>query len=87
VKTILQPGSTTHRATCHECACVFSYESSDVHTNYVRGGDWVGCPQCGHAHRHYGASAASWPTTLGGCGGGRWSAPSGSLRKGSCFGS
>ena len=52
---IITPGTDTYRATCTECGCCFSYERSDVHTNYVRGGDWVGCPQCGHQHMHLGS--------------------------------
>ena len=85
MKTILRPGNTTHRATCHECDCVFSYDASDLHRNYVRGGEWVDCPQCGHQHRHFGASGTRWPGDVPGCTG--WSAPPESLRKGSCFGS
>lgn len=53
-KRVIQPGSTTHRGTCGECGCRFTYEASDVHHNYVRGGEYVGCPTCGHSCRHFG---------------------------------
>ena len=52
---IITPGTDTYRATCTECGCCFSYERSDVHHNYVKGGEWVSCPQCGHGHYHRGA--------------------------------
>ncbi len=52
---IISPGTDTYRATCSECGARFSYEREDVHTNYVRGGEWVGCPQCHHPHMHLGS--------------------------------
>ncbi len=52
---IVKQGSTTHRATCTDCGTVFTYERSDVHRNYVRGGEWVACPCCGENVMHLGA--------------------------------
>ncbi len=91
-KKIINPGTDVYRATCSECGAVFSYQRDDVQRNYVRGGEWVTCPQCGHAHMHFGASGTVWPD-------GRsrrcrldWRGhdrggyqPSGPLPKGSCF--
>jgi hypothetical protein len=80
MKKIIIQGSTTHRACCSECATVFSYETEDVHTNYVRGGEWVSCPHCGHAVRHFGAARAahgrrmSAPWRGGGDAGSAWHA-------------
>jgi NAD-dependent SIR2 family protein deacetylase len=54
MKKIIKPGSTTFHCTCSECAAHFTYERSDVRQNYVRGGEWVSCPQCGHECRHFG---------------------------------
>jgi len=64
MKKIVRQGTDTYRATCHECGTVFTYERDDVHHNYVRGGEWVSCPHCGHQLMHHGASGTSWP----GCG-------------------
>lgn len=57
MKTIIKPGQTKYRATCGECGAVFTYERSDVNRNYVRGGEWVSCPSCGHSHMHLGSDA------------------------------
>ena len=59
---IITPGTDVYTATCTECGCRFSYERSDVHRNYVRGGERVGCPQCGHQQHHFGASGTVWPS-------------------------
>jgi len=61
-RKIIEPGTDVYRATCTECGCRFSYERSDVSHNYVRGGDWIACPQCGHQHMHFGASGTRWPS-------------------------
>ena len=53
---IISPGTDVYRATCTECGARFSYEREDVRTNYLRGGEEVSCPGCGHAHRYLGAS-------------------------------
>lgn len=45
-KRIISNGTVTYSATCNECGCRFTYEHSDVHTNYLRGGGWVDCPRC-----------------------------------------
>lgn len=68
MKKIIKPGTDIYRATCTECGAVFTYEREDVHHNYVRGGEHVSCPNCGHGHRHFGASGGEWPHTKG-CGG------------------
>ena len=65
-KKIIREGSTTFHMDCPECGTYFTYESEDVRHNYVRGGEWVTCPFCAHACRHFGASAR-WD----GCGGRR----------------
>lgn len=65
MRQIVKPGTDTYRCTCHECAAVFTYEREDVHHNYVRGGEWVSCPGCGHDHRHFGASGGVWPQSVG----------------------
>ena len=54
---IITAGTDTYRATCAECGCRFTYEREDVHHNYARGGDWVGCPGCHHQVMHVGAPA------------------------------
>lgn len=53
MKKIIREGVTKYRASCEECAAVFTYEREDV--QHVRGGEWVSCPSCGHACRHLGA--------------------------------
>jgi endogenous inhibitor of DNA gyrase (YacG/DUF329 family) len=53
--TVEIKGSTIHRVTCAECGATFTYEISDIHPNYVHGGEWVGCPTCGKPCRHMGA--------------------------------
>jgi len=68
MKKIISPGTDTYRATCQECSAVFTYQREDVRTNYVRGGEEVSCPHCGHSHKHYGATGAGW-----GCSNSRWS--------------
>ncbi len=65
-KEIISGGRDKYRATCHECAAVFTYERSDVHHNYVQGGERVSCPHCGHQMHHFGATGTRWP-----CEGGR----------------
>lgn len=55
-KEIIKSGVNKYTQTCSECAAIFTYQREDVHTNFVRGGEWVGCPECGHSHRHLGAS-------------------------------
>ncbi len=57
MKKIITKGTDTYHATCTECGARFSYEREDVRTNYVRGGEWVSCPHCGHDHQHFGTSA------------------------------
>ena len=64
MKTIITRGVSEYDVTCRECGCHFTYQRQDVHTNYVRGGEWVGCPDCGHAHRHLGASGVQCPSAL-----------------------
>jgi DNA-directed RNA polymerase subunit RPC12/RpoP len=64
VTNIISPGTDRYSAICTECGGRFSYERSDVHTNYIRGGKRVSCPHCGHSLHHFGASGASgivWP--------------------------
>ena len=39
---IITPGTDVYTATCTECGCRFSDERSDVHRNYVHGGERVG---------------------------------------------
>jgi coenzyme F420-reducing hydrogenase gamma subunit len=51
---IIQEGVTTYHATCHECGCKFSYNREDVHHNYLRGIDCIGCPSCGASCQHNG---------------------------------
>lgn len=58
MKKIVKPGTDIYRATCTECAAVFTYEREDVQQNYLRGGDVVSCPQCSHQNRHLGAIGA-----------------------------
>ena len=58
---IIEPGTDVYRATCGECGCRFTYERSDVRTNYVRGGEEVSCPHCGSRCSHFGASGSRWP--------------------------
>jgi hypothetical protein len=58
---IITPGTDRYCATCTECGCRFSYERSDVHHNYVYGGERVSCPHCGHSLHHFGASGTRWP--------------------------
>jgi DNA-directed RNA polymerase subunit RPC12/RpoP len=53
---IIKEGVDKFRATCGNCGTTFSYEMEDVHTNYLKGGEQVSCPHCGHSHRHYGVS-------------------------------
>ena len=53
---IITPGTDTYRATCSECGCKFTYQSGDVHTNYVTVvREVVGCPHCGYQVSHFGA--------------------------------
>lgn len=59
MKEILQPGTKKFRMTCSDCGAVFTYERSDVLQNYMRGGEWVSCPSCGHQCRHFGAAGYS----------------------------
>lgn len=54
-KEIISKGVDRYKTTCPECGCYFSYERGDVHTNYVRGGERISCPSCGHSCRHVGA--------------------------------
>jgi len=58
VKRIIREGTKIYRATCSECGAVFTYEREDVRRNYVKGGEWVSCPGCGHDHQHFGVSGA-----------------------------
>ena len=92
-KKIITPGTDTYRTTCHECGCQFTYERSDVWTNYVRGGDGVSCPSCGHFMHHFGTSGTVWPSPHRPTKYRRWECstgggyqPGGPLPKGSCFG-
>jgi hypothetical protein len=52
---IITPGTDVYRANCSECGACFTYDRSDVHHNYLRGGEWVSCPQCAHPHMHLGS--------------------------------
>jgi len=61
MKEIIRDGASKYRATCHECGAVFTYQREDVRHNYVKGGEWVGCPSCGHDCHHFGASGTQWP--------------------------
>jgi DNA-directed RNA polymerase subunit RPC12/RpoP len=61
MKKIVRGGTDTYKATCHECGAVFTYQREDVHHNYIKGGEWVHCPHCGHGIMHFGASGSSWP--------------------------
>jgi hypothetical protein len=58
---IIKPGRKTFHGVCSDCGCEFRYERSDVMHNYVKGGDWVHCPDCGEPMRHFGESGTSWP--------------------------
>jgi hypothetical protein len=60
-KEIIRKGVEKYEGRCSECGCVFTYDRSDVLHNYVNGGEWVGCPSCGHGVRHFGASGTAWP--------------------------
>jgi len=60
-KKIITAGIDAYRTTCSECGCRFTYERSDVHANYVRGGEEVSCPHCGSRCPHFGASGSRWP--------------------------
>jgi len=68
MKEILQPGTKKFRMTCSDCGAVFTYERSDVHQNYVHGGDWVSCPSCGRGNRHFGARRGMGYVGYGGSG-------------------
>jgi hypothetical protein len=61
MKKIIHGGTSTYHAHCHECGCDFTYERSDVRENYLKGGQWVSCPSCGHDLRHLGESGTQWP--------------------------
>ena len=56
-KKIVIQGTNIYCGHCHECDAQFTYEREDVHTNYVRGGEEVSCPCCGHRVSHFGASS------------------------------
>lgn len=64
---IISPGIDRYHATCTDCGCKFSYERSDVHHNYVKGGERVSCPQCGHSMYHFGAGGTMWSNDKRGC--------------------
>jgi len=51
---LIEKGVDEYVVTCTECGARFAYTRADVHTNYVRGGEEVSCPHCGHHHRHHG---------------------------------
>ena len=55
---IITPGTDRYRASCTECGCKFSYERSDVHHDYVHGGERVSCPHCGYGLYHFDTSGA-----------------------------
>jgi len=57
-KQIIRVGNQLHNANCRRCACQFTYELEDVYRSYTLGGEWVTCPACGHAIRHFVAVAA-----------------------------
>jgi DNA-directed RNA polymerase subunit RPC12/RpoP len=61
-KTIIHQGTDTYHGHCPECGTDFTYERVDVRHNYAHGGEEVGCPHCGHACRHLGASGTRWPS-------------------------
>jgi hypothetical protein len=55
-RKIVEAGTDTYRATCGECGCRFTYERSDIHTNYVAHvRQVVSCPHCGKDVGHLGA--------------------------------
>ena len=60
-KEILKQGATKYHGHCGECGAEFTYEREDVHNNYVRGGEEVGCPCCGKSVRHFGEAGTRWP--------------------------
>lgn len=49
---VLSKGRSEFQAKCSRCSCRFAYKLADLHRNYVRGGEFVGCPSCGEGHRH-----------------------------------
>lgn len=74
MKEIIKPGKAKYHGHCGECGAEFTYERSDVHHNFVHGGEHVSCPICGHNVRHFGESGTRWPSDHGCDGGsGRWS--------------
>ena len=63
-KEILKQGIKTYTGHCDECGADFTYQREDVRHNYVRGGEDVGCPCCGHGVRHFGEAGTRWPREL-----------------------
>lgn len=64
VETV-RKGAAKFEATCGRCGATFAYQISDLHRDYVHGGERVGCPSCGESHRHM----PGWGTrTVRGCG-------------------
>lgn len=78
-KTIIHKGVSNYHAHCGECGCEFTYERVDVHHNYIRGGEFVACPHCGHECAHFGESGTSWPRERPMR---RWACPQGRYRGG-----
>ena len=93
-KKIIREGASAFRGHCNDCGCEFTYERSDVWTNYVRGGEGVSCPGCGAWCGHFGEGGTSWPVAGPRERGRRsWAVaprggyePSGTVPRGSCFG-
>ncbi|MDE1834541.1 MAG: hypothetical protein KGH64_04340 [Candidatus Micrarchaeota archaeon] len=59
MRKIITKGITTYRVTCDECNAIFTYEREDIRPNYIKGGEWVSCPSCGHSVRHLGGYGQS----------------------------
>jgi hypothetical protein len=60
---VTQHGVSSYPATCDECGCRFEYTRSDVHQNFIQGGEYVHCPDCGYPHRHFGVSSSQGSRT------------------------
>jgi RNase P subunit RPR2 len=58
VRLVEEPPNA-YRAICKKCRAKFSYQLSDLRTNYRLAGDCVACPQCSETHRHPDQRAAA----------------------------
>ncbi len=45
-------GKTKFSAQCKRCETKFTYELSDIKTNYVNGCEEVNCPECSESYAH-----------------------------------